>query len=126
MILAKWRFTRLCDKVYRLVRLDFLRISILTGNTGAIWTYDEFVLGFIYTRIDAVLQHSAIPVRISQRGEVLRSVLERLFGCSHSVPMPCAANPSGFAQELRFEDGVEFARRLDTVRLSNRCQRSFL
>ncbi len=120
MILAKWRFTRLCDKVYSLVRLDFLRISILTGNTAAVWTHDEFVLGFLCTRIGAVLEHSATPVKISERGEVLRSVLARLFGCSHSLSMPCAANPSGFVHRLRFQDGVEFARRLDTVRPSNR------
>ncbi len=124
MILAQWRLARLCDEVYRRVRLDYLRISILTGNTRAVWTYDEFVFGFLCRRIASVLHTSGRSVKIGQRQEVLLNVLTRLLGSWHSTPTASQTDLSVAGHGLRFQDGVEFARRLDLARTSNRCRRA--
>ena len=120
MIFAEWRLARLCDEVYRFVRLDYLRISILTGNTRLVWTYDEFVFGFLCRRIASALHTSGRSLKMSQRQEVLLNVLTRLLGSRHSTPMASQTDRSGAGHGLRFQDGVEFARRLDSARASNR------
>lgn len=124
MTLAEWRFKRFSNTAYRAVRLDFLRISILTGNTASVWQHDEFVLGFLCTRIADALQHYGVS-GIQQRDEILLDVLTRLVGRSFSASIHSATRLDGASHDLRFHDGIELARRLDMER-GNRGRRRFV
>lgn len=123
MTFTEWRLRQLSNKVYGVVRLDFLRISILTGNTASVWQYDEFVLGFLCARIAAALQHCGVAV-MQQRDDILHIVLTRLLGRSPSASIGSATKLDFTSHDLQFQDGVALARRLDGKRV-NRGRRGF-
>ncbi len=124
MTFTEWRLRQLSNKVYKGVRLDFLRISILTANTASVWEYDEFVLGFLCARIAAALQYCGVSV-MQQRDEILFVVLRRLLGRSPSVSIRSATMLDFTSHGLQFQDGVELARRLDGERVK-RSRRGFV